>query len=135
MLELSTNVGQTLLPGQSLTFNKVDLHTGCGECFKEDVPTSVKLCKMGVYSLEFSGNVTANAATTPVALAMTVAGTEIPQTRMNATPAAVGDLVNVGTGRLFKNCCCDMDRISITNVGTNPIVVASGANLRVVRKS
>lgn len=135
MIELSNTVAQTLLPGQSLSFDKVVMKTGCGECFNSQVPTSVKLCGKGVYNLEFSGNVTASAAATPVILALTVGGTEIPQTRMNASPATAGTLVNVSAGTLFSNCCCDLDRISVTNVGTNPLVVAPNANLRVVRKS
>lgn len=135
MIELSNLAAQTLLPGQSVTFDKQVLKTGCGECFNSQVPTSVKLCGRGVYNVEFSGNITSNASTTPIILAITIAGTEIPQTRMNATPAAAGDLTNVGTGTLLNNCCCDLARISVTNVGTNPLVIAPNSNLRIIRKS
>lgn len=138
MIQVSTITAQTLQPGQALSFDNTNfLHTGCGECFNRQLPTSVKL-KGGcgsVYDIEFSGNVTSSAAATPVQLSIAIGGQALVDTRMDATPTAAGDAVNVSSGTLLRVCCCDIDRISVINSGTNPIVVNPNANLRIVRRS
>lgn len=135
MLELSNLTAQTIQPGQAVTFDKVLLHTGCGECFQSASPKSAKLRGKGVYKLEFSGNVTSTAAATTVQLAIAIGGNALPQTAMNATPAAAGTLVNVGTGTYWDNCCCDMDRVSVVNSGTTPIVLAPNSSFRIARRA
>lgn len=137
MIQVRTVTAQTLQPGQALNFDSTTvLHTGCGECFNRQIPTSVKLrggCG-SIYEIEFEGNVSAEAAATPVQLSLAVAGQQIVDTVMNATPAAVTDLVNVSTGTFFKVCCNDINRISVINSGTNPVIVAANSSLRISRR-
>lgn len=137
MIQVRTDTAQTLQPGQALNFDSTTiLHTGCGECFNRQIPTSVKLrggCG-SVYEIEFEGNVGAEAAATAVQLSLAIAGSPLTDTVMNATPTAVGDLVNVSTGTFFQVCCGDINRISVVNTGTNPIIVAAGASLRIARR-
>lgn len=135
MIQLSNTTAQTIVPGGSVTFDIVMLHTGCGECFNRQIPKSVKLCGKGIYELHFSANITASAAATSLQLAMAVGGQPLVETVMNATPAAAGDLVNVSRSTLFDNCCCDMDRISIVNTGTAPVTIAPNSNFYVKRVS
>lgn len=134
MIELKNLTAQTLQPGQSVTFDSCVLHTGCGECFNSQVPTSVKLCGKGVYKLEFSGNVTSDAAGN-VQLALYIGDSPLVETAMNAQIAAAGDLTNVSTGTYFKNCCCDVDRISVRNSGTTALTLAPNSNFRIARRS
>lgn len=135
MIELTNTQAQALTTGQALAFDRVLLHTGCGECFNEQVNKSVKLCGKGVYELHFNGNITSDAAATPIQLALAIGGSPLPETAMNAVPTAAGDLVNVSTSTLLRNCCCDLDRVSVVNSGTNPLTVAPNSNFYIVRKS
>lgn len=137
MIELSNMTAQTLQPGQALTFDKVLLKTGCCECFNSMMPTSVKL-KVNdshtIYDLEFHANITADPAAT-VQLAIAVGGSPLPQTAMNATPAAAGTLINVSAGTYLRNCCSDLDRVSVVNTGTAPLTVAPNSSFRIVRRA
>lgn len=133
MIELSNTLAQTIPVGGSVTFDKVLLDSGCRECFNTMVPTSVKLRGRGIYDIEFHGNVTSTVAGDTVQLAIAVGGTAMPQTAMNATPAAVGDLVNVSAGTYLRNCCCDLDRISVINSGTTPITLAPNSSFRITQ--
>lgn len=136
MIELSNTLAQTIQPGGSVTFDKVRYQSrrGC-ECFNEQVPTSVKLCANGVYELHFSGNVTASAATTAVQLALAIGNQPLPQTAMNAKPAAAGDLWNISTATLYHNTCCDVDRVSVVNTGTAPVTLAPNSSFFIVRQA
>lgn len=137
MIQVSNTTAQTILPGQAVTFDKVSLHTGCGECFNRQVPTSVKLrgpvCS--VYELHFNGNITSSTAGDVLQLSLAAAGTPLVETVMNATPAAAGTLVNVSTSTLFQPGCSDINRISVVNAGTTPITIAANSNFYIVRKS
>lgn len=141
MIELTNSTAQTLQPGQALTFDiQPLLKTGCNECFNVMLPTSVKLKATGcnpIYSVRFHANITANAAATPVQLSIAVANNALTGTLMNATPAAAGDAVNVSASKYVPVGCCDcgLDRISIINSGTNPVVVNPGSLLQIGRKS
>ncbi len=136
MIEVSNLAAQTLTVGQAVTFDKVIHHTGSCECWNAQLPTSVKLRagKGSIFEVQFTGNVTANAAATPVQLSLAIGGSPLVETRMNATPAAAGDLWNVSTGTyIFMGCCEDLDRISVINDGVNPVVLANNSNLRIRR--
>lgn len=135
MIKLSNSAAQTILPGQAVTFDKKTLHTGRGECFNPQLPTSAKLCFEGVYEIHFNGNITANAAATPIQLSLAIGGSPLVDTKMSVTPAAAGTLVNVSASTILKNCCCDLSRISVINSGTNPLVLAPDSNFYIVRKS
>ncbi len=131
MIELSNSTTQTIPVGGTVTFDKVLLHSGCRECHNPMVPNSVKLRGKGIYDIEFHGNITSVAAGNALQLAVAVADAPLVQTAMNATPAAAGTLVNVSAGTYFRNCCCDLDRITIRNTGTTPVVLAQNSSFRI----
>lgn len=131
MIELSNTTAQTIPVGGMVTFDKVLLKSGCDVCYNSMVPTSVKLRSKTIYDIEFHGNITSATAGDTVQIAVAVDSTPLVQTAMNATPAAAGDLVNVSAGTYFRNCCCDLDRISVMNTGTVPVVIAPNSSFRV----
>lgn len=135
MIELKNSATQTIQPGQAISFDTVLLRSGCAECYNRQLPTSVKL-KGGcgsVYELHFNGNITSEAAGDALQLAMAVSGSALTETAMNAAPAAAGTLVNVSTSTLLKLCCSDLNRVSVINTGTTPIVVAQNSNFYIKR--
>lgn len=135
MLELTNTAAQTIAPGAAVTFNKVLLHTGCGECFDCRVPTSVKLTgRNGVYRVEFSGNIASPTAGTPAQLAIALGPIALPETVMLVTTSAANSFNNVATSTLVKNNCCDFDRITVVNTGTTPVLLSANFNLNVERK-
>lgn len=131
MIELSNTTAQTIPVGGMVSFDKVLLKSGCDVCYNSMVPTSVKLRSKTIYDIEFHGNITSATAGDTVQIAVAVDSTPLVQTAMNATPAAAGDLVNVSAGTYFRNCCCDLDRISVMNTGTVPVVIAPNSSFRV----
>lgn len=131
MIELSNTTAQTIPVGGSVTFDKVLLKSGCDVCYMSMVPTSVKLRSQKIYDIEFHGNITSTTAGDTVQLAVAVGGSPLVQTAMNATPAAAGDLVNVSAGTYLRNCCCDLDRVSVINTGTTPVTLAPNSSFRI----
>lgn len=135
MILLSNTTEQTLAPGQSITFDDVLLHSGCGECHRRST-NSVKLRANGVYDIFFHANIGSPTAATPVRLQITLGGdTPLPETIMQNTPAAITDRNNVGTATSLKNCCGDFDRVFVTNTGSDPVIVAAGSSLKIARRS
>lgn len=133
MIVLSNTLAQTLAVGESITFDRVILHTGCGECHRAN-SQSVKMRAHGIYEIHFSGNISGTAAN-PVQLSILVGGEPLPETTMIVTPAAAGDQFNVATATAVKNCCGDYDRVTITNTGTAPVLVETDTLLFVKRVS
>ena len=133
MIVLSNSTEQTLTPGQSITFDLVKLHTGCGECHRAGT-SSVKLRCNGVYDVSFAGNIGSTVAG-PVQLVIELGGDPLTETTMISTPSAVGDLNNVASGTYVKNCCGDYDRITVTNNGTSDVVVGANSVLKIGRRS
>lgn len=133
MIELSNLTAQTIPAGGSVTFDRVLLDSGCKECFNSMIPTSVKLRGKGIFDIEFHGNITSTAAGDTLQLAIALGGSPIVQTAMNATPAAAGDLVNVSAGTYLRNCCCDLDRISVINTGTTAVSLAPNCSFRIAQ--
>lgn len=136
MIEVSNLTAQTLQPGQAVTFDRIVLRTAYGaECFNAQVPTSIKLCAKGIYELHFNGNVTSPTAGAAVQLAMAVNNSPLVETAMNEVITAANNLKNVSTSTLFRNGCCDLDRISIINTGSVPVTLAPNSNFYVTRRS
>lgn len=137
MIQVRTATAQTLQPGQALNFDSTTiLHTGCGECFNSQIPTSVKLrggCS-SIYDIEFSGNASTATAATTGRLALAIANQPLTDTQMSFVSTAAGDLNNINTGTYFRVCCSDTNRISVINTGTTAVTVAAGANLRIARR-
>ena len=134
MIELSTTTALELSPGQAITFSSIPLKTGCAECTRMGTG-SVKLRANGVYVVSFSANIGATAATTAAQLSIQIGGETIPESTMISETAAAGDLNNVATTILIRNCCCDYDRITVVNTGTSTVNVGTGATLFVRRVS
>lgn len=112
--------------GQSITFDKVLLKTGCAECHRANTG-SVKMRANGIYEASFAGNISGAVAGTPVQLAFQLGGATMPETTMVATPGAANASNNVATSTLIKNCCGDYDRITVTNTGTADVTVAANS--------
>lgn len=136
MIQLSNLAVQTVLPGQPVTFNVVRLKSGCGECYNESLsPSSIKMAKQGTYEIGFSANIGNGINTDPVQLSIAIGGTVIPDTTMISTPATVGALNHVSVTKPVRNCCCDFDRITVVNSGTNAMTVGANPILYVKRIS
>lgn len=133
MIVLSNSAEQTLLAGQSITFDLVKLHSGCAECHREG-SSSVKMRCSGIYDIAFSGNIGGTVAG-PVQLSIEVGGEILQETTMISTAGAVGDLNNVATQTRVRNCCSDYDRVTVTNTGTSDVVVGANSALVVGRRS
>lgn len=126
MIELSNTTAQTLSAGQSITFDKVLLKTGCAECHRANTG-SVKMRANGIYEVSFAGNIAGATSGTPVQLAFELGGEILPETTMVATPGAANASNNVATSTLIKNCCGDYDRVTVTNTGTTAVTVAANS--------
>lgn len=135
MIVLSNLSAQVIQPGQSVTFDKVVLHTGKGECFNSQLPKSVKLRMQGIYSLGFSGNVASATAGAAMQLAIAVGNQPLVETAMNSTPSTANVLNNISTETRFQNCCCDMDRLSVINTGTVPVTLAPNSAFVIERRA
>lgn len=134
MIELSNTTALTLEPGQTITFDKVLLKTGCGECHRANTG-SVKLCGKGTYVISFSANIGATTESTAAQLTLMLGGEALSGATMVSTTAAAGDLNAVSKTIPVKNCCCDYDRITVQNTGTSTVTVDAGCSLFVRRVS
>lgn len=132
MTTVSTLTDQTLQPGQSLIFDKLVQKSGCGECFR--LSSNFIRLKGCLYELSFSGNIGA-VAPGPAQISMQVGGSTLPETTRISQTAAAGDLNSVSADTSYSNCCCDFDRITVTNTGTAAITVGAGFTLKAVRKA
>lgn len=138
MIELTNSVAQTVPAGGTVTFDRVVLKTGCAECTTLNTqnlqPTnSVKLRNNGIYEVQFMGNIASPTAATPVQLAVAVGGTARPDSVMVATSSAANAFQNVSTSIPVRNFCCDLDRITVVNTGTTPVLLSANMNLFVKR--
>lgn len=133
MIIVSNTTAQTLAVGQSITFDNVILHTGCGECFRHNT-NSVKLKANGIYEITFSGNI-AGAAATPIQISLALGGSILPETTMMATSSTIGTNRNVSTTTAVRNCCGDFDRITVVNSGENEVTIDPNSSLFIKRIS
>lgn len=134
MIELTNTSAQVIQPGQSVAFNTVVLHTGCGECYRRNTP-SVKLRANGIYEIAFSGNVASATAATPVQLALALGGIGLPETVMVSTPATANTFNNIASSTFVQNTCGDYDRVTVINTGTTPVTLSANMKLSVRRLS
>lgn len=135
MIVLSNLSAQVIAPGQAVTFDNLVLKSGNCECWNRQLPNSVKLKAQGIYSLGFSGNVSVATVGQSAQLAIAVAGQPLVETTMISTPSTADALNNISTETRYRNCCCDMDRISVINTGTAPVTLAANSALVIERKS
>lgn len=130
MIALSNTQEQALAVGQSLIFDRVVVKSGCGECHRANT-ASVKLTHPGTYIVSFTGNIASETAATEVQIQLELGGDPIPESLMISTSVAGGELNNVATMVPIKNCCCDYDRITVTNVGAGPVTIGANSCLMV----
>lgn len=135
MVELSNLTAQTIQPGQAVTFDKVILKSGSCECWNPQLPKTVKLKARGIYKFGFSGNVASPTAGAAMQLAIAVGGQPLVETAMNSTPSTANVLNSISTETRFRNCCADLDRISVINTGAVPVVLAPNSAFIIERKS
>lgn len=129
---LSNTIAQTLAPGQSLTFDKEILHTGCcSECHRPG-SGAVILNKNGIYEVFAKVDISAEADGT-LQLSIFASGGELPETRMISTPSAVGDINTVCCNTAIKPCTCCGEALVVQNSGTTPVVVEPNSCLFVKR--
>lgn len=133
MIELTNSVAQVVPAGGTVTFDRVLLKTGCGECYNSQIPNSVKLRSNGIYEVQFMANIASATAATPVQLAIAVGGVARPDSVMVATSSAANAFQNVSTSIPVKNCCCDLDRVTVVNTGTSPVTISANMNLFIKR--
>lgn len=132
MIVLSNTTTQTIQPGQSITFDNVVLQSGCAE-YHRGGTSSIRLRRVGIYELHFTGNIAATAANDILQLAIKLDGDTLPETTMIQTPAAVDAYANISAATVVRNCTCDNNRVTVTNTGTTPINLAPNAGLFVKR--
>lgn len=132
MIVLSNTTAQTLTVGQSITFDRVVLKSGCAECHKEGT-NSVKMRCNGIYEVHFSGNI--GGSDDEIQLALAVGGVILPETTMRFGPGTDPNFYNVSTATAIRNCCYDYDRITVVNSGVSPLTVDANALLFVKRVS
>ena len=133
MISLSNSTSQAVVAGSSITFDVVNLKTGCAECHRANT-ASVKLCaRPAIYEVHFSANVTNASGTDAVQLALQLSGDTLSDTTMISTPSAAGSVNNIATSTLIRNNCCDYDRVTVTNTGTSTVTVNPNAVLFVRR--
>lgn len=120
MIVLSNTNVQTIAPGQAITFNTVVMHTGNGECHRPGT-SSVKMKSNGIYEASFRANIGSTTESSVAQITIMLGGEPLPETTAISTTIAAGDVNNVATKTLVKNCCCDYDRLSVVNTGTTTI--------------
>lgn len=132
MIVLQTTAAQTLAVGQSLTFNAPIAWTGCGECFRGNT-AQVITRPNAMYDVSFTGNISGATAGTPVQLTIQASGASL--LNLITTPTAAGEINNVSGNIPVSNACGLGAYISVTNTGTQPVVVEPGATLAVWRRA
>ena len=132
MMRLTNTAEQTVTTGNSVLFNNVS-KTGCSECHRLGTG-SVKMCRRSNYDIYFKANVTGATAGTAVTLALALNGEVVPNTAMVYTPATANAVGEVSISYPMYNGCCDYDRVSVVNTGTEDVIISANP-LFVVRRT
>lgn len=132
MVVLSNTAAQTLQPGQTLSFDRLVAHSGCGcgECARRGGPVGLR--QSGIYRIAFHGNVTGATAALPVELSISVGGAPLSETEMIYTPAAADAVGNVGT-ETYVQTCGSGNNVTVVNTGENPITVSPNTALTIIK--
>ena len=132
MVVLSNTTEQTLQPGQSIAFDRIVTVSGCGECARSGGPLGLR-AENAVYRLTFNGNVTGATAAEPVQLSIANGGAQLLETQMIYTPAAANAVGNVSASTYLRTCCGLSNQVTVTNTGTNPIIISPNSALTSIR--
>lgn len=135
MIVLSNTTAQTLATGQSITFDRVILKTGCAECHYENSSSVKLLAGCGaIYEISFSGNIAGGAAT-EVELSIELGGEVLEGTTMIQQGTASTAFRNVSVTRPVRIHCNDYTRLTVTNTGESNVVVGAGSLFYVKRSA
>lgn len=133
MIVLSNSNAQVLAAGQSATFNIVILHTGCGECYRQNSGSVNLTQKNAVYMLGYNCNI-GGVAAGEAQIAMSLDGSPLLETTGKTVSAAAGDLQSVSGETFVKTCCCGFaGTVTLTNTGTTEINLDANPRLSVKR--
>ena len=136
MIVLSNSNAQTILPGQSATFNVVVLHTGCAECYRPNSGVVNLSGRNAIYEVDFSGNIGTTTAGDQAQLTIMMDGSPLLETTVKSTMAAVGDLNNVATGTYIKTCCCSSaNAVTVVNTGSTTVNLDANPLLKIKRNA
>lgn len=125
MMELTNTTTQTLAVNDDVIFDRILFKTGCCNITKHG-NGPVRINKVGLYRVEFHGNIQGTAAT----LAIVSDGAVLPETMMIITsPVDVSLNVSAAT-RVGKMCKCEgSTTISVRNIGDDQVIVDPNAVL------
>lgn len=132
MIQLTNTAAQTLAPGQALTFDSVQLKTGCAEHHRVNSSIATLRAKCATYEVSFGASVGGTAAG-PVQLGIELdgepifTGTVTDYVTVAADPVSVARTIPVRT----DSFCCG--RLTVVNTGTSDVIVSPGASLYVRR--
>lgn len=133
MIELSNTNAQVLAAGQSVIFNTVLLHTGCGECHRPNSGSVNLAQKNAIYEVSYNANI-GSTTTGDAQLAITLDNSPLPETTGKVVTEAAGDLQNISASTFIQTCCCNAaNSILLTNTGTTEINVDSFSRLSIKR--
>lgn len=133
MIELSNTNAQVLAAGQSVIFDTILLHTGCGECHRNNSAAINLAQKNAIYEVSFNANIGGTAAG-DAQLAITLDGSPLQETTGITVTATAGELRNVAGSTFVRTCCCSgANTILLTNTGTTEINVGANPRLSVKR--
>lgn len=138
MIELSNSTTQTIEPGEIATFDTVLLHTGCGECHRDNTGI-IGLTARGncnnkpTYEIFFNGNVGGDAATQANLVVVLGGVANLPETTMTATITAATDVQNVSAHTFLTGCTSNLSTLAIKNVGTTPVTLTANPAFAVRR--
>lgn len=131
MLVLSNTLDQTIAANAPLVFNTEIIRTGSGcNCNSRGI-NRIPHVSAGVWEVEFHGNIGATTETTEVSLAIAVDGVILPETRMDSSSEAAGEINNVSAATIIKinGCKCTSAAVTVVNVGTVPVNIEANPAL------
>lgn len=133
MIVLSNTNAQVLAAGQSATFNAVILHTGLGECYRQNSGSVNLVQNNAVYYVSYNCNIGGTAAG-DVQIALSLDGAPLSETTQKVVTATAGDLEGVSANTFIKTCCHGFAGvITLTNTGTTEINLDANPKLSVKR--
>lgn len=135
MFTATNTTEQILLPGQSITFDLVLLHTGC--CPRAERhrtgSANVELVRGEIFNIDFSANIAGEAAGA-IQLSVMIDGEALPESAMISTPAAANELNNVARpGIKVRRLGCS-NTVSVRNTGTTNIILPAKSALLSIRR-
>lgn len=133
MIVLSNTNAQVLAAGQSATFNVVILHTGGGECYRQNSGSVNLVQNNAVYYVSYNCNIGGTAAG-DAQIALSLDGSPLSETTQKVVTATAGDLEGVSANTFVKTCCHGFaGTITLTNTGTTAINLDKNPKLSVKR--